>query len=303
MKRIAVGVAGWSYPDWKDTVYRLPAPAAQPSLFAEIPVAAARSSYPDDELAFLAAYLDMIEINSSFYRIPRREAVASWTARVGWKPDFFFTAKLNREFTHEFRRDRRLASEFITAFSPMQEAGLLSGLLAQFRYDVADTPEARQLLQWLHDAFSGFSNLVIEVRHRSWMSDEAVAFFRHLGVSVANLDYPTAADSFDARHVLAGNHGYFRLHGRNRKAWFARDSAAHEPYDYDYSDREIAELAAQGQLLVKEVKQLTIVANNHYRGKAVSTAARLQAALGGTPVAVPPALIKTYPHLARIAQV
>ena len=65
---IAFGVAGWSYPDWRTTVYRVPSGPVQPDLFGGIADRTERCVR--DELAFLSSYVDMIEINSSFYRIP-----------------------------------------------------------------------------------------------------------------------------------------------------------------------------------------------------------------------------------------
>ena len=47
-------------------------------------------------------------------------------------------------------------------------------------------------------------------------------------------------------------------------------------------------MAEQGETILSDVKTLTIVANNHYRGKAVSAAARLKAAMTHEQVSVPP---------------
>ena len=88
--RIACGVAGWSYPDWRDTVYRLPRPApVQPLLFAVDPAPApvsAAAGYPPEPLAFLARYVDMVEVNSSFYRIPSARSTATWARQTAAVP-------------------------------------------------------------------------------------------------------------------------------------------------------------------------------------------------------------------------
>ena len=77
-----IGTAGWSYPDWKGTVY----PAGQRSRF--------------DPLAFMASYFNLVEVNSSFYRVPAASVTARWASRVVHRPDFQFTVKAFREFTH-----------------------------------------------------------------------------------------------------------------------------------------------------------------------------------------------------------
>jgi uncharacterized protein YecE (DUF72 family) len=184
---------------------------------------------------------------------------------------------------------------------PLLSAGLLQGILVQFRYDFADSADGRDHLTWIRDAFAELGELIVEVRHKSWETPPAAAFFREQGLTVACLDYPTAADSFTAYGCIAGRRAYLRLHGRNREKWFARNVEPHEPYDYDYPDREIDELTQRSRDLLKNVGQLTIVANNHYRGKAVSAALRLKARLLEQNVPVPPALLDTYPGLRKIA--
>lgn len=303
---VACGVAGWSYPDWRETVYRQPpAPVRQPTLF-DLPAArpaAGRAPAPVAPLTYLAGFVDMVEVNSSFYRIPTPAVTAGWARQVAAVPGFFFTAKLHQAFTHEGRCEASLAAQFREALTPLREAGRLRALLAQFRYDAADTPSRRRDLSWMAAQFGALAPLVVEVRHVSWQSPSGVAFLRDLGVSIAVLDYPTARDSFTARDNLGAPAGYYRLHGRNYAAWFAsRDGKApHEPYDYNYSDAEIGELAETARALLPQVRSLTIVANNHYRGKGLSTALRLKSELSGQRVAVPPALLAAYPALERIA--
>ena len=300
--KVYFGVAGWSYEDWRDTVYRLPDPPQQPSLFAEFAPEKPKPRYAPDPLVFLADYVDMIEINSSFYRIPSAKSAAAWAQKVATHPDFFFTAKLHQDFTHRSHQDEILAQRYTDAFCPLKEAGRLRGILAQFRYDFTDCFANRLLLEWMHIRFGDFAPLIVEVRHRSWQEPEALQFLLGLQATIANLDYPTARDSFDLKTSAGGNAGYLRLHGRNRKAWFASDLPPHETYNYNYSDAEIDDLAEQGETILSDVKTLTIVANNHYRGKAVSAAARLKAAMTHEQVSVPPALLETYPDLRAIAR-
>ncbi len=80
---IRFGPAGFLYKDWEGVVY----PAPRPKGF--------------DHLAYIAGYFDTVEINSSFYGAPTSKTAASWVSRVDEFPDFRFTAKLWRRFTHE----------------------------------------------------------------------------------------------------------------------------------------------------------------------------------------------------------
>src|SRR5438045_1132382 len=79
---LRIGPAGWIYKDWEGTVY-----PQHGSKF--------------DHLAYLASFFDTIEINSPFYRIPPPTHARSWVRRVAASPDFKFTTKVFRGFTHE----------------------------------------------------------------------------------------------------------------------------------------------------------------------------------------------------------
>ena len=109
---IKVGIAGWSYPDWDGFVYP------------------ARTR---DKLRYAAQYVDVIEINSTFYRPPTARNAASWAERTADLPDFRFTAKLERIFTHQADVPGAQAeSRFRDGLAPLVEAGRLAAVLIQF---------------------------------------------------------------------------------------------------------------------------------------------------------------------------
>ncbi|OQA29704.1 MAG: hypothetical protein BWY59_00131 [Verrucomicrobia bacterium ADurb.Bin345] len=277
---ISVGVAGWSYPDWMGFVY---------------------DKTVRDPLQFLAGYVDMIEINSTFYRPPDARNVASWVKRTAMHPGFFFSAKLHQEITHEHVLSEEMVRAFREGFAPMVERGGLRHLLAQFRYDFRDAQESRDLLLNIRERFAGLGNMVLELRHRSWQEPAALDFLTGLGVSVAHLDYPTAADSFDMDVCRMGEHGYFRLHGRNAAAWFDRKAGRDETYNYQYSAGEREQLADRALRISRCFRSLTVVANNHYEGKEVVNALQLKARLSGGKVPVPPQLLRRYDELKGVA--
>ena len=277
---IAVGIAGWSYPDWTDYVY---------------------DRTVKDPLHFLAGYVDMIEINNTFYRPPIARNAASWVRRTAEHPDFFFSAKLNQEVTHDGVLTPAMAQAFHEGLKPMVEQGKLRYLLAQFRYDFADTPERRDLLRNIRGQCDGLGQIVFELRHRSWQESAALDFLKGLGVSVAHLDYPTGRDSFDLDVCPFGEHGYFRLHGRNAKAWFDKQAGRDETYNYQYSEKERDELVARAIRIARACRSLSVVANNHYRGKEVVNALQLKARLSGGKVRVPPQLLRRYDELKAVA--
>jgi uncharacterized protein YecE (DUF72 family) len=113
---VRVGVAGWDYRDWRGIVY----PDSRPRGF--------------DPLRYLSGYLDLIEINSTFYGPARRAVARKWVERVADADAFRFTAKLWRRFTHERKEPwtRADVREVRRGFDVLQDSGRLDAMLAQF---------------------------------------------------------------------------------------------------------------------------------------------------------------------------
>jgi uncharacterized protein YecE (DUF72 family) len=276
---IYIGIAGWSYPDWKGIVY---------------------TSSGMDQLEYVSRFVDCLEINSTFYRPPIEQNSKSWLQRTAAKPEFFFTAKLHRDFTHEGKIDPATVKQFHTGFEPLLREGKLRHLLIQFRYDFSDTAENRQHLSKIVESFRDTFDLAVEVRHKSWEAPDALNFLQDLGVTVCNLDYPTTWNSFNLQHCTVGEHGYFRMHGRNKEKWFSK-AGRDETYDYYYNEDELSQIKKRVEGLGDAFKTLTVIANNHYRGAELANALELKALITGQKQPVPEGLLRAYPDLARIA--
>jgi len=277
--QIYIGIAGWSYPDWQGIVYTSPRM---------------------DQLEYVSGFVDCLEINNTFYRPPAERNSKSWLRRTSGNPEFYFTAKLNRDFTHEGRIDSEMVKQFHTGFEPMLEAGKLKQLLVQFRYDFADTNLNRRHLSKIIENFCDAFSLAVEVRHKSWQMPDALEFLQELGVSVCNLDYPTTWNSFDMQQCTIGENGYFRMHGRNVEKWFSK-AGRDETYDYYYKENELTQIKQRIDELAKAFETLTVIANNHYRGAELANAIELKCLLTNQKQYVPEGLLRTYPNLARIA--
>ncbi|MHC4727455.1 MAG: DUF72 domain-containing protein [Planctomycetota bacterium] len=277
--QIFIGIAGWSYPDWKGIVY---------------------TSSKIDQLEYISRFVDCLEINSTFYRPPFEKTTKSWLEKTSKRQDFFFTAKLHRSFTHEGRIDAEIVKHFHRGFEPFLEAGRLRHLLVQFRYDFDDTSQNRRHLTKIAENFSDSFNLVVEVRHKSWQMPDALQFLEGLGVSVCNLDYPTTWNSFDMQQCTIGKNGYFRMHGRNAEKWFSK-AGRDETYNYYYNEDELTKIKQRVDELARAFKTLTVIANNHYRGAELANALELKVLFSGQKQPVPEGLLRTYPNLGKIA--
>jgi len=241
-----------------------------------------------------------LEINSTFYRPPFEKTTKSWLEKTSKRPDFFFTAKLHRSFTHEGKVDAEIVKYFHKGFEPFLEAGKLKHLLIQFRYDFDDTNRNRQHLTEIVRSFSKAFSLAVEVRHKSWQMPNALDFLGQLGVAVCNLDYPTTWNSFDMQQCTVGRNGYFRMHGRNVEKWLSK-AGRDETYDYYYNEDELTQIKQRVDELAKAFETLTVIANNHYRGAELANALELKALISGQKQPVPEGLLRTYPNLTEIA--
>jgi uncharacterized protein YecE (DUF72 family) len=277
--KVYIGIAGWSYPDWKGIVY---------------------TSQKVDQLEYVSRFVDCLEINSTFYRPPFERTTKSWLKKTSKRPDFFFTAKLHRSFTHEGKIDTEIIKYFHKGFEPFLEAGKLKHLLVQFRYDFADTNTNRQHLSKIAKSFSDAFSLAVEVRHKSWQMPDALDFLQELGVSVCNLDYPTTRNSFDMQNCTVGKNGYLRMHGRNVEKWFSK-AGRDETYNYYYNEDELTQIKQRIDGLAKAFETLTVITNNHYKGAELANALELKCLLTGQKQLVPEGLLRAYPNLSKIA--
>ena len=276
--KIHVGIAGWSYEDWKGIVYP-------------------RSKI--DELAYVSGFVDVIEINSTFYRPPSERNSASWARRTPPADRFFFTAKLHQDFTHKGRIDAEMVKQFHDGFEPLLTEGKLRQLLAQFRYDFGVSEGNRRHLADIVAGFSERFEMVVELRNKTWQEAEALKFLEQLGVTVCNLDYPGSGPGSGVNCAI-GQHAYLRIHGRNVEKWFSKCSRD-ETYNYYYQSDELKQIVGRVEDLADESLSLTVIANNHYRGAELANAMELKAMITGQKVEVPEGLLEAYPDLERIA--
>lgn len=279
---VRVGTAGWDYDDWKGVVYPDPAP---------------RGFHP---LLSLAGFLDCVEVNATFYRIPGPRAAASWAERIAGRPGFLFSAKLWQGFTHaDAPAPPKAVEEMGRALEPLREAGRLAAVLVQFPWSFADTPAARARLEALAGDFRGWP-LALEVRHRSWLAPDAVRKIGELGYSFCNIDQPASKTGVYPTALVTGPVGYVRLHGRNAAAWFDREAGRDQRYDYLYSPAELEKWVKRIEQVRARADLALVIANNHFRGQAVANAVQLRGLLGLAPAPLPAPLVAAFPALGTL---
>jgi len=181
--RVLTGASGFSYPAWKGTFYPGNLPASR-------------------MLASYAERLAAVEINATFYRMPKPQTLAVWRAAVG--PEFCFALKAPQRITHVGRLSEvgdlvahfyRVAAELGPLLGPV-----LFQLPPAFRKDLARLRDFLALLP--PGGLSAF-----EFRHVSWFSDDV---FETLALQGAAL---CITDTEEARSPLlaTAGFGYLRL--------------------------------------------------------------------------------------------
>jgi uncharacterized protein YecE (DUF72 family) len=273
------GPAGWLYKDWEGIVY----PREKSSGF--------------DPLRYIADFFDTVEINSSFYGPPLPRTTASWVKRVKDHHQFRFTAKLWKRFTHE--RDkawtRSEVDQVRQGFDVMMDAEKLGAVLLQFPWSFKRTEENRE---WLGDVMRTFSAypLVVEVRHTSWLAPEFLQTLEEEGVGFVNIDQPLYHNSIGPSTHVTSHVGYVRVHGRNYKDWFREKAGVEQRYNYLYKPGELEPWVERAREIASYpgTREVYVITNNHYKGKAVANALMMKSMLTGERVPAPSGVFEAY---------
>lgn len=281
---IRIGPAGWAYPDWKGIVY----PKHKPPEF--------------HEAAYLAAYFDTIEINTSFYQPLRPEHCQQWLAWVSANPRFMFTAKLWQKFTHENDASAEDETAVRAGFDVLHTAGKLGAVLVQFPFSFHRTTENTAYLKKLLKRFADYP-LVVEVRHATWNDKSFYEMLHESGVGFCNIDQPVIGRSMKPGQRATSPVGYVRLHGRRYDTWFSDnpETPPSERYNYLYSEKELEPWAGRIRSISGHAETTFVVTNNHFQGKGVVNALQLISLLSGEKVKIPEPLRQHYPELEKIA--
>lgn len=182
--RILAGTSGYSYKQWKGAFYPAKLPAAK-------------------MLGYYAERLPCVELNSTFYRLPKPSVVEQWATVV---PDTFrFAVKASRRITHLKRlkdvgEETAYLLDVLSAFGPKLGV-LLVQLPPQLKKD-RDRLEAFLALP------CGDVRLAFEFRHPSWLDDDVLDLLRarNAALCIADVD-----DEPEPTVVATTDFGYVRL--------------------------------------------------------------------------------------------
>ena len=245
MSAIRIGCSGWNYQHWRNGVFYPP----------RLP--------PRRWLDYYAQRFDTVEVNSTFYRLPRESAVANWVRES--PPGFLLAVKMSRYATH-IKRLRDLAPSialFYGRIRPLLGSPKLGPVLWQLPPDFRrDDDRLAAALEQLPPGRHCF-----EFRHETWFAEPVYELLRRHGVALVIGDDPRRP--FQA-HVLTTDWTFIRCHSGTR----GRGG--------NYSQTELEEWAQRIASFAR-VGDVHVYFNNDWNGFAVRNAATLQRLLGVEP--------------------
>jgi uncharacterized protein YecE (DUF72 family) len=162
--RLHVGTSGWSYKEWKGSFYPADLPA-------------------DDMLRYYATRLSTVEINNSFYRIPKEKVLLEWADSV--PPAFRFVLKASRRITHI----NRLGNEDGSLEYFMRTVNCLGERLGPTLFQCP--PSLRKDMARLRDFLALVPRTwraALEFRHASWFSEDVCDALREHEVALVAVD-------------------------------------------------------------------------------------------------------------------
>jgi uncharacterized protein YecE (DUF72 family) len=181
-----VGTSGYSYKEWKG------------------------SFYPEDlsakaMLSFYGERLGAVEINNTFYRLPKASVLESWASQV--PEGFRFSIKASRRITHftRLKAESREPTEYLLS-TVATLADKLGVILFQLPPNLKkDTHRLSTFLDLLPEG----TPAAFEFRHESWADDDVHAALRARGIPIVCAD--TEEGDPDEPIVSTGTWGYLRL--------------------------------------------------------------------------------------------
>jgi uncharacterized protein YecE (DUF72 family) len=221
-----------------------------------------------------------------------------WVKKVEHNPKFQFTVKLGRRFTHERSLGVAEVAHFKEGLWPFHRARKLGCVLMQFPWTFRYTEENRAFLIALRRAFHEFP-LVAEMRHSSWLHEEALGTLIDYRIGFANIDQAPYTKGMPPTAALTSRIGYVRLHGRNPQHWereFGRPARATAAHDYLYSPKELEEWKQRIEKIQQHAATTFVFANNDAGGKSVVNALQLAQILGDDRRRAPVQLIEQFPE-------
>ena len=183
--RLLAGTSGYAFKEWKGTFY--PADVKEAGM-----------------LRYYATRFPTVEINNTFYRLPRENVLQDWASQV--PESFTFAIKASQRITH-FARLKPESKDLLGYL--LQNTTVLGDKLGPVLFQLP--PNMQKDLERLK-TFLGFlprgRRFTFEFRHSSWFDEDVVQALRENDVAMTIIDQ----DDFATPPIASASWGYVRLH-------------------------------------------------------------------------------------------
>lgn len=259
-------------------------------------------------LRYYASQFPIVEVDSSYYFIPRQEQAGLWVDRT--PPEFVFNVKafslltghptrrkaipedLEDEIDPKHRESQRvypghlsgdavaeLWRRFHDALLPLDSAGKLGAVLMQYPEWFTPKHANREELRALGERLPGYQ-VCVEFRNRTWLDDDrdrTLKFLADEGLPLVCVDMPQGFRSSmpPLAEVTAPELAVVRFHGRDREAWQHKGPTATPRFRYLYKERELREWVPKIEHLADGARKVHVLLNNCYEDHAVVNARQL----------------------------
>ena len=236
-----LGTCGWSYADWEGTVYP-------------------PGTTPAGRLAEYVKHFATVEVDSTFYGVPRKATVERW--REVAPRGFLFAAKFPLDLTHERNlvNSRSEAEAFVRTMQGLGDR--LGPLLLQL--PPGFTVEGVEVLSAFLQGLPEGPRYAVEVRHRSWVGSGLPELLRERRVALTLVDYPRMPRLEEA----TTDFGYIRWLGNRREF-----PSGHTHLKKDRDD-DLLWWGGVVDRFLEAGKTVFAYANNHYQNHSPSTVER-----------------------------
>ncbi len=182
--RVRVGTSGYSYKEWKGTFYPEDLPASE-------------------MLRYYAGRHDTVEINNTFYRMPTRKMLETWSEQV--PREFSFVLKAPQRITHQ----KKLVDAGQETALFVENAEVMGDSRGPFLFQLPPwfKKDAPRLEDFLGQLPAG-TRAAFEFRNTTWFDDETYDVLRSHGAALAVSD--TDGES-ETPIVPTADYGYLRL--------------------------------------------------------------------------------------------
>ena len=238
MVKIHLGTAGWDYKDWVGPFY--------PKLI---------DSYK--RLDFYTKFFNIIEINTTFYSLPKFSIVQNWNDQV--PEDFKFTVKVWQEITHKFK-DANIEdsiSQFFYRLSPLKDK--IFAYLLQFPPWFKYSEKHFHQLKYLISELPKESKYIFELRDNSWFNEDLL----HEVIESSKIILGTTYMPGIKAYYLARQKSYYiRLIGDRELTVFNRIQRDQK--------ENVSNLVNKINILRESpnIHEIFIIVNNHFQGNA-----------------------------------